>query len=110
MSVVNITLRLNKGGEPDFKDIYSAGPYFGKFILAAILYFLLVFAGLILCVIPGIYWGIKYHFFGYFIIEQGMNPLDALKRSGEITKGSKWNLLVLFIIFIVEWIVGFFNH
>jgi uncharacterized membrane protein len=106
MSVVNITLRLNKGGEPDFKDIYSAGPYFGKFILAAILYFLLVFAGLILCVIPGIYWGIKYHFFGYFVIEQNMDPLDALKRSGEITKGSMWNLLLLFIIFIGITFVG----
>jgi len=106
MSIVNISLRLNRGGEPDFKDIYSAYPYFGKYILAAILYGLLVLVGLILCVVPGIYWGIKYHFFGYFIIEQGMNPLDALKRSGEITKGSKWNLLVLFIIFIGITFVG----
>ena len=106
MSVVNITLRLNKKGEPDFKDIYSAGPYFGKFILAAILYGLLVLAGLILCVIPGIYWAIKYHFFGYFIIDQNMDPLDALKRSGEITKGSMWNLLLLFIIFIGITFVG----
>jgi hypothetical protein len=97
MSVVNITLRLNKGGEPDFKDIYSAYPYFGKFILAAVLYGLLVLAGLILFVIPGIYWAIKYHFFGYFVIGQNMDPLDALKRSGEITKGSRWSLLVLFI-------------
>jgi len=103
---VNITLRLNKKGEPDFKDIYSAGPYFGKFILAAILYGLLVLAGLILCVIPGIYWAIKYHFFGYFVLEQNMDPLDALKRSGEITKGSMWNLLLLFIIFIGITFVG----
>ena len=106
MSIVNITLRLNRGGEPDFKDMYSAYRYFGKFLLAAILYGLLVLAGLILFVIPGIYWAIKYHFFGYFVIEQNMDPLAALKRSGEITKGSKWMLLILFIAFVGITFVG----
>ena len=87
MSIVNITLRLNRGGEPDFKDMYSAYRYFGKFLLAAILYGLLVLAGLILFVIPGIYWAIKYHFFGYFVIEQNMDPLAAPQTLGRDHQG-----------------------
>lgn len=107
LSVIHISLRIYRGEKPDFKDMYAAYPKYGKFLIGSILYGLLTLVGFILFIIPGIYFAIKYHFYGYLIVEQDMDPIDALKRSGEITKGVKWHLLLLFIVFWGIMLLGF---
>ena len=43
--------------------------------------------------IPGIYWAIKFQFFGYSVVDQGSDPILAMRRSARITKTVKWKLL-----------------
>ena len=99
MAVVRVGLRFTDGETAEYSDIYMSYPLFWKFLGGAILYGLIVLGGLILFIVPGIYWGIKYHFFAYFIIDEGLGPVEALRRSGEITYGSKWELLLLALAF-----------
>lgn len=98
LAMVNISLKVYKGETPEFRDIFTGSRFFWRFLLADILYGLMVTIGLALCVIPGLYFGIKYHFFGYIIVEQDMGVLDALKKSWQITNGAWWDLFVLFIL------------
>ena len=107
MATIKIGLRFSKGETADFPDLINEYPRFWDFLLGSILYALIVIGGLILLIIPGIYWAIKYHFYGYLIIDQGMGPMDAIKKSGELTDGVKWNLLVFWLATFGIFILGF---
>lgn len=102
MATVYISLKVYRGEKPEFSDIFGANKYYWRFLLADILYGLIVMIGFILCIIPGIYFGIKYHFYGYIIIEQDAGVIDSLKLSWDITKGAWWDL---FLLFILLWLI-----
>jgi len=89
---VYILLKIHDKQEYAYKDLFAKARLFVRYIFATILYFLVVLLGLILLVIPGIVWGIKYSFYLYAILDKGLGAQDALSLSGKITKGSKWNL------------------
>ena len=102
---VKIGLRLydnQKIGSYDFLA-FNLSTFF-KFLLAYILYTIMIIIGFVLLVVPGLYLALKYQFFQFLIIERNMDPIKAFKESGKITDGSKWNLFFLALIFLV--IVG----
>jgi uncharacterized membrane protein len=94
IAVTKFSLRLARGGQVDLTDVYTGYPYFLNMLLSSLLYGLLVMAGLILLIIPGIYWGIRYQFFPYLIVDQNLGPVNAIKRSGQITRGEWWHLFL----------------
>jgi uncharacterized membrane protein len=94
MAQIRIGVKFCDGEVADFPDMVSDYQRFLDFLVGSILYFLIVLGGLILLIIPGIYWAVRYHFFGYLILDQGMSPVDAIKKSGQITRGSWWHLFV----------------
>ncbi len=67
-------------------------PYF----VAAVLYALMVTVGLVLLVVPGIIVAIFFAFYGFHIIDTGSaDPIGALRRSAEITRGHRGRLFLL---------------
>lgn len=83
-----------RGGVEDFLADWEL---FWNVLVVSILYGLIVIAGLILLIVPGIILALRYYFASYLVIDKGMRPMAALRRSAEITKGQKGRLL-LFII------------
>jgi uncharacterized membrane protein len=66
-----------------------------------------VFFGFVLCIIPGVILAIMWQFSGYVIVENpSTGPVDALRRSAEITRGNRWQLLALGIVLIGINLVG----
>lgn len=90
----------------DFGDLVSNYQKFWDVLIGSILYFFLVLAGLILLIIPGIYWAVRYHFFAYLIIDQNMKPMEAMKRSGQLTRGVWWRLFVFGLAVLGITIIG----
>lgn len=76
--------------------------YFGAFILFG----LLVVAGIILLIVPGIYWAIKYQFTLPLIVDKKRGIKEAFKESGQITMGHKGWLLGLAIVLFLTNIAG----
>ena len=95
MGVTRVVLKLSSDEETEFFDLFSAYPLYLKYFGGSILYGLIVFAGLLLLIVPGIIWAIKYQFFGYFILDKEMGPIEALKQSASITAGAKGDLFLL---------------
>lgn len=95
MGLIKITLDVLDKGKGELGDIFSQTDKLVNFILGSILYVLIVLGGLILLIVPGIIWAIKYQYFSYLIIDKNMKPMEAIKKSGEITMGNKGNLFVL---------------
>jgi uncharacterized membrane protein len=80
-------------------DLFSQDQLLMKYIAASLLFWLMVYIGLMLLIVPGIYVLLTYSFYGLEMVEKGLEPIDALKRSAEITKGAKWSLLRLVLEF-----------
>jgi len=94
MGAIKITLKFHDGQKGKIADLFSCLDLFFKYLLSSIVYGLIVLGGLILLIVPGIIWGIKFQFFGYFIVDKGLGPIEALKQSAKITKDAKRTLLL----------------
>ena len=64
-----------------------------NYLAAQFLMLLIIFGGFILFIIPGLIFSIKYMFTPYLVIDKGMGPIEALKASGKLTDGIKWDLV-----------------
>ena len=105
IGLVKIYLKLSSSEGASFQDIFygfrAETPLFRSYIIGSILYSLIVIAGLILFIVPGIIWAIKFSFFAYLIVDKGMGPVEALKKSAELTAGAKKDLFLLGLLMIL---------
>lgn len=92
--------------EDSLKVLWSQGKRFWSYLGASILLGVGVLIGLILLIVPGIYIALTYQFFSYLIVDKELGALEALKRSGEITKGVKWQLLGFSLALLALNLVG----
>ncbi len=92
ISWTTIAVRYAHNQTVVFKDLFSRYNVFWKYVGASILYGLIILGGLILLIIPGIIWAIKYKMYSYLIIEKGLGIRESLRESARMTKGSKWKL------------------
>jgi len=120
----------------DFPDLFRSYDLSPRYFLCTVLYFLLILIvalipgviafrvfdigeaandlGIIeiliialLLLLPIIYFSLKFYFFGYFIIDQEAGPIEALKRSAQLTKGQLWPLFLLFLAILGIILLGF---
>ncbi len=105
IGILKITLNLLDKKKLSYTELWENAKYFWRFLGASILYGLIVTAGLLLFIVPGIYLMIKYQFVSYLIVDKNMTIRDAFKKSGDMTERIKWNLfkfnLLLFGIIIL---------
>jgi len=106
MGLIRISLRFCDNEKGEFADLFSCFPLFFKYLFGSILYGLIVVGGMILLIIPGIIWGIKFQFFSCFIVDKGVGPIEALKRSSAITKGAKWDLFLFNLLLVLINLLG----
>lgn len=79
------------------KDLWTPHPFW-RFVGASILYGLIIVGGLILLIVPGIIWALKYMFVPIIVIDRGMYPMEALRESARITTNHKWELFLLCLV------------
>jgi uncharacterized membrane protein len=77
-----------------------------KFMIAGSLYLLIVGVGLFLFVVPGIYWGIRFGFFRYNIVDKNAGIIESLSESWKSTEHNEWNLFALLLIASFIWMGG----
>lgn len=107
MGLINIALIIYDGKKPQFNDLFSCYSLFFRFFVASILYLLIVAGGFILLIIPGIIWGLQFYFVECLVIDKKMGPIEALKKSLEITRGNRANLLLFLLLLVLINIIGF---
>jgi len=86
MGFIKIALKFCDNEKPTISDLFSCFHLLFKVLLGAFLYGLIVCAGLILFIIPGIIWLIKFWFLIYFIVDKEIGPIEALKKVHRLPK------------------------
>lgn len=86
-------------------DLWHPKPFW-KFLVAQFLVGIIVFLGFILLIVPGVIAVLMLIFALYIVIDKELGPIKAMKKSAQITRGSRWELLLLVLLAIVINIVG----
>jgi len=94
MGLIKVCLKFCDGIKGQLDDLLSSFNLLTKFVAGSVLYFLIILGGLILLIIPGIIWGLKFSLFSYFIVDKGLGPVQALTASAGATAGAKWDLFL----------------
>ena len=88
-----------------FGDLWTPHPFW-RFFLANIVVGLIVGLGIILLIVPGIIFAIRYMFVPFIVIEKGLRPFEALRESRRITNGHKWRLFLFSLVLVGINILG----
>ncbi len=107
IGLIKIALKFADSTKAEIGDLFSCYSLFFKYLGASILYGLIILGGIILLIIPAFIWGIQFQFFGYFLVDKGTGPIEALKRSSSITMGAKWDLFLFGLLIAGINILGF---
>jgi hypothetical protein len=106
LGVIRASLAAADGGTPRLGMLLVTDGW-GPYLLAASLVTVGVAVGLVLCLVPGVVLGLTWEFYGFVIAEDPAgSTLDALRRSAELTRGHRWQLLGLAVLLVLINIVG----
>lgn len=79
---------------------------FGRYIIVAMLYLLMFFGGLILFVVPGLYWGMKYQFSTYLVVDKKLSIAQSFEESARMVEGHEWDLFAYWLVMLLLNLVG----
>jgi uncharacterized membrane protein len=77
-----------------------------EFLAVSVLFGLLVAAGLVLLVVPGIYLAVRYGLATFLVADDRAAVLDSFRESSALTKGARWSLLLLMLLLFVFNLAG----
>jgi len=103
---LRISLLILDGRPVSIGDLFSGGPVFVPYLLATILFYLAASVGLALLVVPGIIVMVVFGYYPFFIIDQGLGPVDALKASAALTEGVRLKLFGFGLVVILLYLLG----
>lgn len=65
-----------------------------NYIICSLLCGFVVVCGLILLIVPGVLWAAKYCFAGFLVVDKNADPLSAMRRSAELTRPVRGQLIL----------------
>ena len=95
---LKIQFDATDGKKTDYLDLIRPQGVYVNFLVVTVLYALVVVGGIILLVIPGIYFAISYMFAALLVVDKKMSIADAFEKSKAMTKGKEFKILPYVII------------
>lgn len=101
-----IYLQMRRGTRLPFSKLFTSVESFLPVLGASLLYYLIVFVGLIFLIVPGIYFGIKYQFTVPLIIDKKLGVFEAMRHSAAMTQGRKMSIFGFDLVMIGVVLLG----
>jgi len=103
--VIRATLMIMRGEPLDASKVMLTDRL-GRYLLGAIIVGILTFVGFVLCILPGIAVGIFVLFWGYFLVDKGMSPIEAITASFNLVKDNLGTVIIFWLLTILATIAG----
>jgi uncharacterized membrane protein len=97
MGLYRSVLLITSGIKPKFDQLYANWSYLISWVVANFLFGLILFVGLVLLIVPGLYFLATYGLFPFFILDKNLGPIEAMKASAQVAEGKRWPLLALML-------------
>jgi uncharacterized membrane protein len=92
--------------EGDIKEIASQSAIYVQSLIATIVFGVMLFVGLLLLIIPGIYVAMRFMFLPYVLVDQKLGWKEALKEASRLSEGNRLNLFGFVILLAIMNVVG----
>jgi uncharacterized membrane protein len=102
-----IFLKIYDGESPKFVEIFEEYKTFWRYLGVSILMPLTILGGLILLIIPGLIWAVRFSFSPIIVVDTKIGPIASMKESYAITKGNFWKILLFWITIGLVNLLGF---
>lgn len=99
-------LKLLDTGKADLFDLLSCIRKVPSYLIATFIFTIVVSIACWFLLIPGVYLTMKLGFYPFAIVDKEMGPIEALKYSYAITKGSTWKVFGLLVMMILILVAG----
>jgi|GEM_PF-3251214 len=94
-------VNLARKGRPDYGDIFRGFRVFPQAVVVSLAYGLIVTAGILMLVLPGVIWGLAYIFSQYSVLDRKTGLKGSFVYSSAITYGFKEKLLPLAALWLM---------
>lgn len=103
-----VTLRYMRDERVDIREVFSGfQKNYLNIVLANLLVFAIVGIGMVLLIVPGIIFGCRLTFVPYLVMDRGLDPVAAIEKSWNMTRGHGWRIFGGFLLAILLFCVGF---
>lgn len=99
-------ISYSKNDEVSFDELFVVDKRWIYFAFLVLIKSLLIFLGIILFVVPGVYLMLRFMFAELLVVDKGLAPVAALRASSEMTAGIKWKLLWFSIVSLAVLVLG----
>lgn len=103
---IRVALSLHDGQRLEWTRLPGLFSDFFTFLLAWVLYGLVVGVGFILLIVPGVIWALKFGFSGFLVVDRKLDPIAAFRESSRLTDGLKGQLFGFALLLIGLNILG----
>ena len=90
----------------EVKDMFLAFENYLNVVLAKLLVTAIVVLGFMMLIVPGIIFACKLSFVKYLVLDKNMEPVEAVKKSWEMTRGSAGDIFLIGLLTIPLGIAG----
>ena len=97
MGLIKISLEFLDKAKPKIRDIFYYKPVV-SYTVASIINTILIIAGIIFLIVPGIIFAVRLQYTTYLIVDKNLGPIEAIKKSWNITRENTWNLFFFGIL------------
>jgi uncharacterized membrane protein len=98
LAYTRAALSLHDGHTLEPPLLRSPLPQYFNFLLASVLYGVIVAVGFVLLIVPGVIWGLQFAFTGFLVVDRHLDPVQALRESSRLTHGLKGQLLIFALL------------
>ncbi|MCH1441510.1 MAG: DUF975 family protein [Rubripirellula sp.] len=103
---IRIMLQIARNQPADLALLLQSAPFMIRSFLATLLFGIIFFVGLILFIVPGIYFMLTYWNYTYFIVDRNCGVLEAFRLAKTHASGNRLSIFVTGLIFIGLGILG----
>ena len=106
LGLARIGLNLVSGKEVSVGMLFGEGDKLLRALGATILFGLMMFCGLLLLIVPGVYIALRYGQYMVAIVDRDMGIMESLSYSSSLTTNNRLNLLLLYLLAMAIVIAG----
>jgi uncharacterized membrane protein len=93
LAFIRVSLALHDGRTVDLGRPAELLDGVLSYLVTSVLYGLVVGAGFILLIVPGVIWAVQFGCACFVAADARLDPIEAMRESSRLTRGARWHLL-----------------
>lgn len=107
IGIIGLVAKMARGETFGITEIFNPKyrQYIGEFFLVMLLWYMGIMFGFAFFIVPAFVIGLAWSLAPILVIDRGINPMEALKKSNELTYGNKWKIFWGYFLLVLAFVI-----